>query len=144
MPASKTEIRQITEAPLSVPRETSTVPTRASGSPRRVLLNDLKLPPELKQIVSDRCRRQGVQSRNAREHLEREIKLQHFFGGQDVAYLPTAEGVVIVAVGDLSSPAFGRELDALDANERRRVTLYSPEPWNASTTLILTPSAHET
>src|SRR5262249_27918610 len=112
------------------------MPAPSTDEPRRLLLNDLAIPLELAQDVEDICRRRGYGRGAARKHIEQEIKLQYYFGGQGGSYLATAEGPLVVAAGDMSSPAFGRALEALSNDERRNVTLYSPARWNDSTSSI--------
>jgi hypothetical protein len=89
------------------------------------------------------CRRRGYRRAADRQCIEEDIKLQYHFGGQDVAYLPTVHGLMIVAAGSMQSDAFASALAALDPAERRHVTLYSPDVWNDATSSLLTPSNDE-
>jgi hypothetical protein len=113
----------------------------APAQPMRQLLKDLELP--LAMEVDDICRRRSSDRGPGRQRVEEEIKLQYFFGGQDVAYLTTPDGLMVVVVGDLRSDFFGRALEALSADERHRVTVYSPDRWNDATSALLTPVADE-
>ena len=108
----------------------------ATAPAMRQFLKDLQLPPSLADEVDKSCRRRFFGRRRERREVEENIKLQYFFGGQDVAYVSTADGLVIVAAGDLESDSFGKALEALSADERRRVTLYSPGLWNDPDTTL--------
>jgi hypothetical protein len=104
-------------------------PAAAPIPPPPVSLNALELPPELKKDVEDRCRRARMSAIHRRD-VEHEMKLQFFFGGQDVAYMTKGGDMLVIAAGDMYSEAFDRVLAALPREERRQVTLYSPSPWN--------------
>jgi hypothetical protein len=124
------------------PAPADSVPPAVARPPRQCL-KDLSLPPRLAEDVAAICRRRGFAKPSDRQRIEEEVKLQYFFGGQDVAYLTTADGLVIVASGDLQSAVFGQALEALSPDQRRRVTLYSPDRWNDPTSAPLTPITHE-
>jgi hypothetical protein len=108
-------------------------PAAAPMPPPPVSLDALELPPELKKYVEESCR--GWRNRRAvfRKDTEWELKLQVFFGGQDVAYMPKGGDLLVVAAGDMTSKAFDQALAALSPEERRQVTLYFPSRWNDST-----------
>jgi hypothetical protein len=97
------------------------------------LLRNLPTPPELAEAVDICCRHAGYGPRGRdRRRVEDELKLQYYYGGWDVAYLPTPEGLVVVAAGECESDAFGKALDGLPAAERRRVVYYVPGRWNTA------------
>jgi hypothetical protein len=100
--------------------------------PPPVSLNALELPPELKKYVEESCR--GWRNRRTvfRKDVEWEVKLQVFFGGQAVAYMPKAGDLLVVAAGDMTSDAFRQVLASLPREELRQVTLYFPSRWNDS------------
>ena len=100
---------------------------------RPVFLKDLELPPELKREVDESCRRRGFRKAWLRAEVEKDIKLQHFFGGQTIGYKVTPQGLAIVVAGDIESKEFGAVLDALPRSERTQITLYSPPNWNDDT-----------
>jgi hypothetical protein len=100
--------------------------------PPPVSLNALELPPELKKYVEESCRglrRSQVMFRKETEHF---VKLQFFFGGQDVAYMTKDGDMLVVAAGDMTSEAFDQALAVLPREERRQVILYFPSRWNDS------------
>ncbi len=97
-------------------------------------LKDMKLPPELQKVVEDTCKEWKCRKPAARLDVEEDIKLQHFFGGQAVAYVTTPQGLLIVATGELGTEDFSAQLALLSREERRQVTIYSPSIWNESTT----------
>jgi hypothetical protein len=106
-------------------------------------LDETDLPAHIRGDVEEVLKQWGTSSEQDRMHVEREIKLQVFFGGRDVAYLPTRRGLVIVAAGDMTSPEFEQALNTLSRAERQTTTIYSPDPWNTSTSSILIPSSDE-
>jgi hypothetical protein len=103
--------------------------------PPPVSLNALELPPELKKDVEDHCRRARMSAIHRRE-VEHFVKLQVFFGGQDVAFMTKGDDMLVIAAGDMTSEAFRQVLAALPREERRQVTLYLPSPWNDSESYI--------
>jgi hypothetical protein len=103
--------------------------------PPPVSLSALELPPELKKDVEDHCRRAKMSAIHRRE-VEHQVKLQVFFGGQDVAYMTKGGDMLVIAAGDMTSEAFDRALAALPREERRQVTLYFPSRWNGSESRI--------
>jgi hypothetical protein len=107
----------------------------AGRPPCRVYLKDLELPPEVVREVDTFCRERNY-GRASRQHVEEGLKLQFFFGGKDVGYIPTSQGLLIVAVGEMNTEAFSAQLARLTAEERLRVSLYSPEPWGETATRI--------
>ena len=106
--------------------------------PRR--FRDLPTPPEVSEEVKRHCHRLGLRRRRYRQDVEDELKLQYYFGGRYVGYLPTDQGPVIVAAGKLGSEEFGRQLDGVASERRRDVILNVPSPWNDTISQILTPN----
>jgi hypothetical protein len=102
----------------------------------RQYLKDMELPPEAKREVEDYLRKCGYRRRADLQYVEECLKLQFFFGGQDVGYIPIPQGRLVVAGGDMSSEAFGVQLARLTPDERRRTILDSPDPWDTEVTRI--------
>lgn len=102
--------------------------------PGWVFLNDLQLPPDLVQYLDEHHpRRWFGWGKWARAEDERSLKLQHFYGGRAVAYLPTTEGGVIVAAADdFDSPEFREAMDDLSRQEWCSMTRFVPFIWNDS------------
>ena len=125
-----------TNQPDNLPRAApAEAPPPVPMPPPPVSLDSLELPPELKKYVEDLYRRERVRP-IFRKDIERELKLQAYFGGQDVAYMPKGGDLLVVAAGDMNSEAFDRALAALSREERRQVTLYFPSRWNGSESRI--------
>jgi len=127
MPGANAAMNQPDKVPGTLP---AGEPAAAALPPPPVSLNALELPPELKKYVEESCR--GWRKRRAvfRKDGEWEVKLQVYFGGQAVAYMPKGGDLLVVAAGDMTSEAFDRALAALPREERRQVTLYFPSRWN--------------
>jgi hypothetical protein len=89
----------------------------------------LPTPPELAHAVDAACQEQGVEGASYRRLATEEFKLQYYFGGQDVAYLETPAGRVVVAAGTLGLPDFDAAWQALSPEERLDAILVCPEPW---------------
>jgi hypothetical protein len=98
--------------------------------PLPVSLNTLELPPDIKRYVEESCRGWRRGRAIFRKDTEWFVKLQVFFGGQDVAYMRKGDDLLVIAAGDMTSEAFRQVLAALSREERRQVTLYFPSPWN--------------
>jgi hypothetical protein len=91
---------------------------------------DMELPAEMQQEVERTYQRYGARKPHERRPLEEAIKLQYFFGGQDVATMLTPRGTVIVCVGDHTSAELRAILDALPPDVRCQVTIDFPPKWN--------------
>ena len=125
-------VNQPDNLPKAAPAE---APAAVPMPPPPVSLNALELPPELKKDVENRCRRARMSAIHRRD-VEHQVKLQVFFGGQDVAYMTKGGDMLVIAAGDMNSEAFDRVLAALPREERRQVTLYFPSRWNDSESYI--------
>jgi hypothetical protein len=99
-------------------------------------LKDMPLPPDMQQEVERSLRKKGWRTRDDRRHVEECLKLQHFFGGQWVAFKVTPQGLLILYAGDYSNPEFDEVLNSLPPEERCQVTLYTPSKWNDTETTI--------
>jgi hypothetical protein len=100
--------------------------------PPPVSVNAMELPPDIQKYVEKSCPGWGRSRAMFGKEAEWFVKLQVFFGGQDVAYMTKGGDMLVVAVGDMTSEPFDRALAALSREERRQVTLYFPSPWNDS------------
>lgn len=93
------------------------------GLMRHTPLKELETP----QVIHALLKRQGRLPAEARDHLERHLKLSYYFGGLNVAAKETDQGLAVVASGP------GREvraaLDALKKKDREGVTILFPETW---------------
>ena|SRR5947209_3166313 len=95
---------------------------------RWVFLKDLELPPEMAREAIDYCRRCGYRKADWNRVVE-EIKLQHFYGGQVIAYLNSPEGRVVVAVLETDTEDFRTQLARLGL-DRGKVSIDCPSIWN--------------
>jgi hypothetical protein len=96
-------------------------------------LKDLQLPPELVKEAEVRLRKHGFFARFSKKwrcYVEEELKLQHFYGGQTIAFLDTPEGGVIVAKGPLESEEFDRGWNNLSREQQCNSIIYAPNPLN--------------
>src|SRR5262249_17731999 len=82
----------------------------------RVPLKDLPLTPRLKESV-DHFVRTGSRRQDAEENL----KLQYYFGGWEIGFLPEPDGFVVVALVHPSMCRGGDVLGQLTPQERQRV-----------------------
>ncbi len=71
--------------------------------------------------------------------MEEAFKLQYYFGGEEVAYIPRKEGWDIIAVGDEICEA----LAGLPHEDRERVVLAVIDPWSAGSLDVTTPAFDE-
>ncbi len=112
--------------------------------PLRQLVRDLPLPPEVAAEAVRYGKRIGCWRAKHRRQLEEQMKLQHYYGGQWIAYLRSDEGPVVVAAAeDLSDPLFDQQLAALTAEERRGAIITSPVRLFDDESEILTPFPDE-
>ena len=129
MTAPDAAVNQPDNLPRAAPAE---APAAVPMPPPPISLNALELPPELKKYVEESCRGWRTGRAIFRKDTEWFVKLQVFFGGQDVAYMRKGDDLLVIAAGDMTSEAFDRTLAALSREERRQVTLYFPSRWNDS------------
>jgi hypothetical protein len=115
----------------------------ATDRPMRTFIHQLETTEAIAAVVQRACRRLGLRSAADRARVEEDLKLQHYFGGSDVAYLSTPEGRVVVAAGVLGTDEFRKALLSLSLEERQQVTVYSPDPWNGWSSLAPTPFSDE-
>jgi hypothetical protein len=119
------------------------VPRTETHSPPRHLICDLGSTPELAAAVDTACQAFGYRGGRNRQRVEEDLKLVYYYGGKDVAVLPTPRGRMIVAVGDRGSQAFREQLGQLSPDERSRTVLLSPGPWSDEEELVPTPFVDE-
>ncbi len=102
--------------------------------PGWVFLKDLQLPPDLVRRLDERFpRRWFGWGKWARDAVEEDLKMQHFYGGKAVAYLLTTEGgVVVAAADDFDSPEFRASMDDLSRQEWCSMSRFVPFIWNDS------------
>ena len=95
--------------------------------PLRQRVRDLPLPPEVAAEAVRYGKRIGFWRAKDRRDLEEQMKIQHYYGGQWIAYLRSDEGPVVVAAAeDLNDPLFDQQLAFLTADERRSVLIDRP------------------
>lgn len=89
------------------------------------LLEDLENPPAVQQLLTRLCPLPHQQEERA--SLEQQLKLSYYFGGLDVAYIKTSQGLAIVASGP------GHEvrhvLDTLTETQLAQVVVMFPQRW---------------
>src|SRR5262245_30297105 len=85
------------------------------------------------------CQRRGRVAAWEREQAEEVLKLQYYFGGEEVAYIPRKDGWDVIAIGDQIKVALGR----LPREDREQVILAVVEPWPAETLDVITPGFDE-
>jgi hypothetical protein len=106
-------------------------PTRPAST--RVVLKDLEIPPALAEAIEEACKQFGFRSLRDRLYIEEELKLQYYYGGQDVACIQTPHGRAVVAAGSAGSGELREALQHLGPAERRSVSTLFPEPWDDQT-----------
>jgi hypothetical protein len=114
---------------------TESVPQPVDRSKWRYL-KDMELPPGVKREMEDYFRTRGIRRARHRAEAEENIKLQHFFGGQWVAYKVTPQGLLIVWAGELESEECAAALDPLPREERCQIVLYAPPRWNDDVAIV--------
>ncbi len=113
------------------------------GQPLRLKLRALPTPPEVAEELKKHCQRLGLWRRKYAQQAEDTLKLQYYFGGQAVAYLPTKDGPVIVAAGEQYSEAYVQLFAFLTPEERQQAIRDFPSRWNDTTNEVLTPFLDE-
>ncbi len=114
-------------------------PEVARGEPLRIKLRELPMPPELAEEARRYCKQLGIWRSKYVRPIEDDLKLQYYFGGQCVVWLRSKDGPILVAAGRQASEAFGRQLDALAPEERRRVCYSFPCVWDDPASELRTP-----
>jgi hypothetical protein len=98
--------------------------------PTRVVLKDLETPPALAEAIEEACKHFGFRSPRDRLYIEEELKLQYYYGGRDVACIETGDGRAILAAGTPYIENWPNALEGLEPDERRKVAILTPEPWD--------------
>lgn len=84
-----------------------------------IFLRDLPVPPELAQVITERCRRYSFWERKLKRWEADEAKLQYHFGKKVVGLLQTPEGWAVVSVGTSADDAFWKPIHALSRADRQ-------------------------
>jgi hypothetical protein len=84
----------------------------------------LPAPPEVQKIAK-RWFRQRPASASAQQRIIEGLKLQYYFGGWDIAYRRTEQGVEVLAVG----PEIGELFRRLSPDQQQGIVVGHPEPW---------------
>src|SRR5260370_20026480 len=122
----------------TVKKSPGSSPSAQSPPGECTYLKDLDVSEELNQAIQRTCQKLGVRAGPQRRRIEEDLKLQYHFGGQDVAYLPSDHGRMVIAAGQIGSEIFRKALERLDPQARRLLTLCSPPPWDQSPSFLLT------
>jgi hypothetical protein len=91
-------------------------------SPLRGLLPP---PPEVAELVAREVKERPMTD-EARQHVMKEFTLQYYFGGHDIAYRVTPQGVEVLAAGHEEIYTLLRELPY---PQHKGIILGHPEPW---------------
>jgi len=112
--------------------------------PLRQRIRDLPLPPEVAAEAARFGKRIGFWRAKDRRQLEEQMKIQHYYGGQWIAYLRSDEGPVVVAAAeDLNDSLFDQQLSFLTAEERRSALIDRPSRLFDNESEIGTPFSDE-
>jgi hypothetical protein len=92
------------------------------------LLLTLPTTPELAREIDTTCAQLHTARKN-RRFVEEEIKLQYYFGGQEVAYVRTRNGIAVVVSGRPDTSEVKDFLEKLSKEECAQVVIHYPDPW---------------
>ncbi len=95
----------------------------------RKYLKDWATDETIRLEVEAYCGALRLRRPKDRQRVEEDIKLQYYFGGKDVAYLPTSRGLQIITFGGIDTAEFAQDLARLSEEERKHVVLYTPPRW---------------
>jgi hypothetical protein len=84
----------------------------------------ISAPSEVKRLVAREASKR-IMSDEARQRLLDDFTLQYHFGGCDIAYRRTVEGLEVLAVGS----EIGKLFKELPPEAQSGVILGHPEPW---------------
>jgi hypothetical protein len=110
-------------------------PPVAEVGPLRQRLRDLPVPAEVAELARERCRLRGLCWASEKQRVLDRLLLQWHYGDRYVKYLPTGEGPVILAAGDLDE-AFDRQLALVSPEDRRAALLEYIDPWDNTVTSL--------
>ncbi len=110
--------------------EDTLVPSGATAvngaSVPRVRLSDLPTPPEIVAEAKRWCARYSWNQRD----VEEELKMQYYFGDQEIYLLSTSDGPVVVAIPDRLRGTPGLRYLLFTPQERDHVVFTVPSRWN--------------
>jgi len=102
-------------------------------SPPDCLLDELPTPPELQHAAEAYCTREGIRRKRHKRWVEQQLKLQFYYGGQNVVCVDTREGRRIIAHGTPGSGELRAALERLGPQERARAVVIPVESWGDET-----------
>jgi hypothetical protein len=85
----------------------------------------LPTPPEIAKLVAREAAKRPM-SPAARQWVTDCFNMQYYFGGHDIAYRKTPQGVEVLAVG---LEEIGELMRHLPRAEDRNVIIGQPDPW---------------
>lgn len=103
-------------------RKSVTVPVEQSRPSS--LRGLLPTPPEVAKLVVREVKRLPMTD-EARQRITHDWTLQYYFGGHDVVYRKTPQGVEVLAAGEEIGPL----LRKLPSSQRKGIILGHPDPW---------------
>jgi len=109
---------------------------QAPGQPFvRQRLRDLPTPPEVAAEARRFRKKQGwgAQPLSA---IEDELKLQYYYGGQEMRCLFGKDGPIIVAIYRGDDEDYRNQLQALSAEEKQKAVVLVPSVWNDPNSVI--------
>jgi hypothetical protein len=103
---------------------------QALGQPFvRQQLRDLPTPPEVAEAAQRFRKRLGWEWRPLRA-IEDELKLQYYYGGQEIRCLFGKDGPIIVAIYRGDDEDYRNQLQALSAQEKQEAVVLVPSVFN--------------
>jgi hypothetical protein len=103
----------------------------------RVRLRDLATPPEIIAEAERCCKKYGWLGKARRREVVEQLKLQYYYGGQEIYLVRTPEGPVVVPIPERYRDTPGLRYVLLTPEERRRACLTCPSPWQDTDSEIL-------
>lgn len=85
----------------------------------------LPVPPEVAKLVAREVKERPM-TEEARQMVTRCFLLQHYFGGHEIAYRETAQGVEVLAVG---LEEISRLFKKLPSAQHRGIVIDHLDPW---------------
>jgi hypothetical protein len=121
-------------------------PRRGKDRPpvHRRFISNSAVPARLRKLISEYCRRLGLTRKRDRQAVAREMRLRFEYGNLYVAYLPTHNGIYVIAtarpgIDDIHTKI--KEAGGLTRAESCKVIINTPMPGENEQACIWSPRA---
>jgi hypothetical protein len=108
------------------PKRSAKKPAEPKKLPRPPVPGLLPTPPEVDKFLEEAVLKDRPVGDKARQRMRDDLTLQYYYGGEEIAYRHTPQGVEGLAVG---LPTVGKFLREMPRELDAEVVMGHPDPW---------------